>query len=141
MGNPNILVNIWKTVKLKHKINEIVIYKTPDEQIAIDVQFDDETVWLTQKQMAELFNKNVMTINEHIKNIYKEQELEDNTTIRKSLIVQKEGKRDVKRQVLFYNLDVIISVGHRVKSNRGTQLRQWATQRLKVHLAINKLAA
>ena len=115
-------------------MSEVIIYQGKDNNIQIEVQFENETVWLTQKQMAELFNKNVMTINEHIKNIYKEQELEESSTIRKSLIVQKEGNREVSREVLFYNLDVIISVGYRVKSPQGTQFRIWATQRLKEYL-------
>lgn len=115
-------------------MNEVIIYQGKDNNIQIEVQFEDETVWLSQKQMAELFNKNVMTINEHIKNIYSEQELEEKATIRKSLIVQKEGNREVSREVLFYNLDVIISVGYRVKSPQGTQFRIWATQRLKEYL-------
>jgi len=92
-------------------MSEVVIYQGKDNKIQIEVQFENETVWLTQKQMAELFNKNVVTINEHIKNIVNEQELEENATVRKSLIVQKEGNREVSREVLFYNLDVIISVG------------------------------
>jgi len=92
-------------------MSEVVIYQGKDNKIQIEVQFENETVWLTQKQMAELFNKNVVTINEHIKNIVNEQELEEDATVRKSLIVQKEGNREVSREVLFYNLDVIISVG------------------------------
>jgi len=115
-------------------MSEVVIYQGKDNKIQIEVQFENETVWLTQKQMAELFNKNVVTINEHIKNIVNEQELEENATVRKSLIVQKEGNREVSREVLFYNLDVIISVGYRVKSPQGTQFRIWATQRLKEYL-------
>ena len=115
-------------------MSEVIIYQGKDNKIQIEVQFENETVWLTQKQMAELFNKNVMTINEHIKNIFNEQELEEDATIRKSLIVQKEGNREVSREVLFYNLDVIISVGYRVKSPQGTQFRIWATQRLKEYL-------
>lgn len=115
-------------------MNEIIIFKTADEKVSVDVRFEDETVWLSQKQIANLFDKNVMTVNEHIKNIYSEQELEETTTIRKSLIVQKEGNRDVSREVLLYNLDVIISVGYRVKSIRGTQFRQWATKRLNEYI-------
>lgn len=111
-----------------------IIFKTEDENISVDVRLEDETVWLTQKQMAVLFDKNVMTINEHIKNIYNEGELTENSTIRKFLIVQKEGNREVSRAVLCYNLDVIISVGYRVKSLRGTQFRIWATQRLKEYI-------
>lgn len=115
-------------------MSEVVLYQSEDKQIQIEVQFDRETVWLTQKQMAKLFGKNIMTINEHIKNTYQEGELDESPTIRKFLIVQKEGKRSVKREVLQYNLDVIISVGYRIKSKRGTQFRQWATQRLKDYL-------
>lgn len=107
-------------------MQELLIFKT-DNSLQIEVNFDGDTVCLTQKQMSVLFNKNIMTINEHIKNIYDEEELFENSTIRKSLIVQKEGKRNVKRNVIYYNLDVIISVGYRVKSKQGTQFRQWAT--------------
>jgi hypothetical protein len=95
---------------------------------------EDETVWLTQKLMAELFQKDVRTINEHIRNIYEEGELAPEATIRKFRIVQTEGSRQVSRKVDFYNLDVIISVGYRVKSHRGTQFRQWATQRLREYI-------
>lgn len=110
--------------------SSFIIFKTEDDSISVDVRLEDETVWLTQKQMAVLFDKNVMTINEHIKNVYSEGELTENSTIRKFLIVQTEGNREVSREVLFYNLDVIISVGYRVKSLRGTQFRIWATKRL-----------
>jgi death-on-curing family protein len=112
---------------------EIVIYKSKDGP-KLEVRLEEETVWLTQKQMALLFDKGVSTINEHIKNIYKEGELEENSTIRKFRIVQNEGSRLVEREVDFYNLDVIISVGYRVKSLRGTQFRIWATKTLKEHL-------
>ncbi len=115
-------------------MNEIVIYQNENNDIQIDVQFEQDTVWLTQKQMATLFDKNVMTVNEHVKNIYNEGELDEKATIRKSLIVQQEGHREVSREVLLYNLDVIISVGYRVKSKQGTQFRIWATQRLKEYL-------
>lgn len=111
-----------------------ILFKTEDESVSVDVLLEDETVWLTQKQMAVLFDKNVMTINEHIKNIYNEGELTENSTIRKFLIVQKEGSREVSREVLSYNLDVIISVGYRVKSLRGTQFRIWATKRLNEYI-------
>ena len=111
-----------------------IIFKTEDESVLVDVRLEDETVWLTQKQMAVLFDKNLMTINEHIKNVYSEGELTENSTIRKFLIVQKEGSREVSREVLYYNLDVIISVGYRVKSLRGTQFRIWATKRLNEYI-------
>jgi death-on-curing family protein len=115
-------------------MNQIEIYQTKDKQTEIEVKFEEETVWLTQKQMALLFKNTVPNINMHIRNIYKEKELDKNPTIKESLIVQKEGKRLISRGVDLYNLDVIISVGYRVKSKRGTQFRQWATQRLKDYL-------
>lgn len=112
---------------------EIIIYKAP-EGPEIQVKLEDETVWLNQAQMAELFQKDIRTINEHVKNVYKEAELSQNQTIRKFRIVQKEGKKQVERDVNFYNLDAIISVGYRVKSLRGTQFRIWATQRLRDYI-------
>jgi 6-pyruvoyl-tetrahydropterin synthase len=112
---------------------DIVIYKSKDGPL-IDVRLKEETVWLTQKEMALLFDKDLRTVNEHIKNIYKEKELDTKPTIRKFRIVQKEGKRTVERDIDFYNLDVIISVGYRVKSLRGTQFRIWATNVLRRHL-------
>ena len=123
-----------KKNKATDNISEFIIFKTADESVSVDVRLEDETVWLTQKQMAVLFDKNVMTINEHIKNIYGEGELTESATIRKFLIVQKEGNRDVSREVLYYNLDVIISAGYRVKSLRGTQFRIWATKRLNEYI-------
>lgn len=112
---------------------EVVIYKDAAGP-QIDVHLEKETVWLTQKQMAMLFDKDIRTVNEHIKNIYREKELEEKPTIRKFRIVQQEGKRTVERDIDFYNLDVIISVGYRVKSLRGTQFRIWATNVLRRHL-------
>ena len=123
------------TDNLPEKIkSDILIYQSEDGQTRIDVQLIDETVWLTQKLMAELFQVKIPTINEHIKNIYSEGELVPEATIRKFRIVQKEGKRNVGRLIEFYNLDVIISIGYRVRSHRGTQFRIWATQRLKEYL-------
>lgn len=113
---------------------QIIIYQSEDGQTRLDVQLKEETVWLTQKQMAFLFEKGVPAINEHIKNIYKEGELLENSTIRKFRIVQQEGNRQVKRNIDHYNLDVIISVGYRVKSKRGTQFRIWANQIIKDYL-------
>lgn len=115
------------------KQNAVVIYKE-GKDIRLDVRLEKETVWLTQKQMADLFAKDVRTINEHIKNVYKEGELSEEPTIRKFRIVQNEGGRKVVRPVDLYNLDVIISVGYRVKSQRGVQFRIWATQTLKKFL-------
>jgi hypothetical protein len=115
------------------KKREIVIYKSK-EGPKLKVRLEDETVWLTQKQMALLFEKGVSTINEHIRNIYKEGELKEESTIRKFRIVQNEGGRRVERDIDFYNLNVIISVGYRVNSKRATQFRIWATKTLKDHL-------
>ena len=113
---------------------QIAIYQTDDGSITTEVRLEGETVWLSQKQMAELFDKNIMTINEHIANVFAEGELEPSATIRKFLMVRQEGKREVKREIEHYNLDVIISVGYRVKSKQGTQFRIWATQRLREYL-------
>ena len=114
--------------------NKIEIFKSSDNQIELKVQFDEDTVWLNQRQMAELFDKDSDTIGLHLKNIYNESELEEISTTEYFSVVQKEGKRLVKRKIKFYNLDTIISVGYRVNSKRGTQFRQWATQRLKDYL-------
>lgn len=115
-------------------MNQVEIYKTQDGKAQIEVQFEGDTVWLNQKQLSELFDNTVSNVNIHIRNIYREKELSKNSTIKESLIVQKEGKRMISRKIEYYNLDVIISVGYRVKSKRGTQFRQWATQRLKDYL-------
>lgn len=113
----------------KTGINQFVIYETEDGKTHLDVRLENETVWLTQDQMAELFEKAKSTINEHIKNIYEEKELEESLTVRKF------GNSEFStKPTNFYNLDVIISVGYRVKSVRGTQFRIWATQRLKEYL-------
>ncbi len=114
--------------------SKFLLYQTGDGKTRIEVRLENETVWLSQKLMAELFQKDVRTINEHIKNIYEEGELQPEPTIRKFRIVQTEGKRQVSRPVDFYNLNVIISVGYRVKSQRGTQFRIWATQRLREYI-------
>ena len=114
--------------------SEIIFYQTEDGKTRIQVRLQDETVWLTQKLMADLFQKDVRTINEHLVNIFEEGELNPDATIRKFRIVQTEGDRQVSRDVDFYNLDVIISVGYRVKSHRGTRFRIWATQRLREYI-------
>ena len=114
--------------------SQLILYRTPDGQTRIQCRFEDENVWLTQALMAELFQKDVRTINEHLVNIYEEGELPRDATIRKFRIVRREGTRDVAREIEFYNLEAIISVGYRVKSQRGTQFRQWATARLKEYL-------
>jgi death-on-curing family protein len=115
-------------------MNEIIIYQTIDNQTQIDVHLGFETVWLSQKQMAELFEKDSDTIGLHLKNIYQEAELVESSTTEFFSVVQKEGKRNVTRNIKFYNLDAILSVGYRVNSKKGTQFRQWATQRLKDYL-------
>jgi len=111
--------------------SSILLYQTEDGRQRIEVRLENETVWLNQRLLSELFQKDVRTINEHIKNIYDEGELTPEATIRKFRIVQTEGGRQVSRTVDFYNLDVIIAVGYRVHSHRGTQFRQWATERLR----------
>lgn len=113
---------------------DIEIYKTVDDTVEIQVKFDADTVWLSQAQMVELFNQTKQNVSLHINNCFKEGELDEKATVKESLTVQQEGSRSVKRNIKLYNLDVIISVGYRVKSIRGTQFRQWATQRLKDYL-------
>ena len=117
----------------KDLTGEIVIYQ-PDETIRLEVKIEDETVWLSQQQMAELFNATKQNVSLHIKNIYDERELMESATVKDYLTVRKEGKRIVRRHINLYNLDVIISVGYRVKSLRGTQFRQWANHVLKDYL-------
>ena len=113
----------------ENKIGEIVIFKTSDDKISFDVRFEGETVWLTIGDMASLFEKSRSTINEHILNIFEEGELE------KENVVRKIGNSDFStKPTNYYNLDVIISVGYRVKSLRGTQFRQWATKRLNEYI-------
>lgn len=114
--------------------SEIKIYQTDDGQTKIDVKFDNETVWLTQKQMSQLFDKDSDTIGLHLKNIYQSGELEELSTTEESSVVQQEGKRQVKRKIKLYNLDAIISVGYRVNSKRGIQFRIWASKILNEYL-------
>ncbi len=118
----------------KKQNGEIMIYKTKDWWAKIDVRLENETIWLNQKQMADLFDVNLKTVNEHLVNIYKSWELDKNPTIWKNQIVQIEWKREVKREVNFYNLDAIISVWYRVNSKNATNFRIWATSVLKSHL-------
>jgi hypothetical protein len=113
---------------------EIILYQNQEGTIKIDVRLEEETVWLTQDQMATLFGKGRSTITEHIGNVYEEGELEQNPTCRKFRQVRNEGVREVERDIDHYNLDVIISVGYRVKSPQGTPFRIWATQRLKEYI-------
>ena len=117
--------------------NEIIIYKSQDGTIKVDVLFSEETVWLTQTQICSLFGKAKSTISEHIKNIFEEGELNENMVVRKFRTTTQHGAIEDKTQsheVNYYNLDVIISVGYRVKSMQGTQFRIWATQRLRDYI-------
>ncbi len=118
----------------RDKTNQIIIYNTEDGETRIEVQVKDETVWLSQKQMAELFDCSVENIIFHLKNVFVSAELSEKATAKDYLVVQKEGKRKVKRLVKIYNLDAIISVGYRINSLRGTQFRIWATQKLKEYI-------
>ncbi|PIQ08242.1 MAG: DNA-binding protein [Ignavibacteriales bacterium CG18_big_fil_WC_8_21_14_2_50_31_20] len=114
--------------------NEIILYRPNEMAEHIEVRLEDETVWLSQQQMATLFNQTKQNISLHINNCFREKELDKVATVKESLTVQKEGNRSVKRKIEFYNLDVIISVGYRVKSKQGTQFRIWATRVLKDYL-------
>ncbi len=109
---------------------EFLIYQTEDGLTKLDVRLEDETVWLTQQQMVELFQTSRTNVVDHIKNIYEEGELDENSTCRKFRQVRMEGSRQVTRELPFYNLDMIISLGYRVKSATATHFRKWATERL-----------
>jgi hypothetical protein len=117
-----------------HNNSEILLYQNQEGTLQVDVRLEEETVWLTQEQMAALFGKGRSTIAEHIANAYEEGELAQLSICRKFRQVRKEGSREVERDIEHYNLDVIISVGYRVKSVQGTQFRIWATQRLKEYI-------
>jgi len=119
--------------KISPNNSQIIIYQNKNGDTKIDVKLDNETVWLSQKSMVALFQTTKQNINVHIHNIIKEEEL-DNLTVKNFLTVQKEGNREVSRNVDFYNLDMIISVGYRIKSNIATQFRIWATKRLKEYI-------
>ncbi len=117
--------------------SQIIIYQTESGEIKLDVRFQDETVWLTQMQLCELFDKSKATISEHIKHIFEEGELQENMVVRKSRTTTQHGAivgKTQSKEVNIYNLDIIISVGYRVKSKQGTQFRIWATQRLKEYI-------
>ena len=114
--------------------SEFLFYTSEDGRTRIQVRLEDKTVWMQQRLIAELYQKDVRTINEHVQNIYEERELDPAATIRKFRIVQREGSRDVERLVDHYNLDMILAVGYRVRSHRGTQFRQWATQLLREYI-------
>ena len=126
------------------KNNEIVIFETEDKQIKLPVTVEGETVWLNRNQMSELFDRDVKTIGKHINNALKEELSADNSTVAKFATVQLEGEREVERHIEYYSLDVIISVGYRVKSKRGVEFRRWANSVLKQYIikgyAVNKYA-
>ncbi len=116
------------------KKTELVIFKAQDGNIKLDVNIDKDTVWLSLEQMSELFERDKSTISRHIKNVFKEGELSENSTVAKFATVQNEGNRNVERMIENYNLDVIISVGYRVKSKRGVEFRKWANSVLKDYI-------
>ncbi len=120
-----------KKIQIRNSTAEFLIFTNQSKTSTIEVRYEDETIWLSQKLMAELFDVEVNTINYHLKEIYKSGEIQVERTIRKFRIVQTEGNREVNREIDFYNLDAIISVGYRVNSVRATQFRQWATQVVK----------
>ena len=126
--------NILREPPSEYGGDAVVLYSDPDGTIKLDVRLVRETLWLSQKQMADLFDKDSDTIGLHIRNIYKESELEKAATTEDFSVVQSEGNRSIRRRVKFYNLDMIISVGYRVNSMRGTQFRIWATRVLRDHL-------
>jgi len=116
---------------IRNSTTEFLIFTAQDGENSIEARYEDETIWLTQKLMGELFEVGTNTINYHLKEIFKNSELEEKKTVRKFRIVQIEGKREVERTIDFYNFDAIISVGYRVNSVRATQFRQWATKVLR----------
>ena len=116
-----------KKMQIRNSTAEFLIFQIENKEEGIEVLYQDETLWLTQKTMSILFDVDIRTINEHLKNIYSQGEVDKNTTIRKNRIVQKEGNRNISREVFIYSLDAIISVGYRVNSVRATQFRQWCT--------------
>lgn len=114
--------------------SQILIYQPEGGKTRIDVRLEDETVWLSQAQLVDLFQSSKQNISLHIRNVYEEGELEEERTVKEYLTVQSEGTRDVQRAIKHYNLDVIIAIGYRVRSHRGTQFRRWATERLREYL-------
>lgn len=123
-----------RTDAMANDKGQILLYQTPDGESRIEVRLQGETVWLSLEQMAELFQRNKSTISRHIKNVFEEGELQPNTTVAFFATVQMEGKRKVERDIAYYNLDMIISVGYRVHSYRGVQFRMWATNVLKEYI-------
>ena len=123
-----------RNISMKEAQGDIVIYQTEDGDTKIDVRFVDDTVWLTQQQMAELFQSSRTNIVEHIRHIYEESELDEASTCRNFRQVRIEGSRQVAREIPYYNLDMIISLGYRIKSRIATNFRRWATERLKEYI-------
>ena len=119
---------------MQDKLTNFLIYNTPNDNVRVDVLIQDETIWLTQKSLAELFDTSTQNITTHLKNIYEDAELQEDGTCKEILQVQIEGKREVSRNTKFYNLDAIISVGYRVNSSKATQFRIWATNTLKEYI-------
>ena len=120
---------------MEHDSNgEIIIYQSEDGSSKLDVKLEDETVWLTQAQLVDLFHSSKANVSEHIKNIFDEGELEENSTVREFRIVRREGSREVARNIKHYNLDMIISLGYRIQSKVATHFRRWATERLKEYI-------
>lgn len=120
-----------KNLTIRNSTAEFLIFETQAQADSIEVRYEDETLWLTQKMMAALFSVNVPTISKHLQNVYEEGELDESSTVSKKETVQNEGSRSVTRQITYYNLDAVISVGYRVNSIRATQFRRWATQVLR----------
>ena len=123
-----------KEITIQDELTDFFLYTTPEGQVKVEIFVHKESVWLSQKRLAELFGVDTSTINEHLKNIYQTGELVQETTIGKFPIVQKEGNREVKRNVHFYNLDAILSVGYRVNSRQATLFRVWATKILREYI-------
>jgi len=123
-----------KELNPRDRAQEFLLYKSSEGYIKIEVSMYDENIWLTQKKMGELFGVEVNTINYHLKEIFDSKELEETSTTRKIRIVQREGNRDIEREQIFYNLDIIIAVGYRINSKQATQFRIWATKVLKEYI-------
>ena len=132
--NKNIANNTGSQINPSSPRSQIEIYQNKDNKTEIEVQFDNETFWLSLNQIAELFGRDKSVISRHLKNIFAEKELERSRAVAKNATVQIEGEKHVERIIEFYNLDAIISVGYRVNSKKGTQFRIWATERLKNYL-------
>ncbi|MGH6608628.1 MAG: virulence RhuM family protein, partial [Burkholderiaceae bacterium] len=131
------MINQDKTFKrsdVEAPAGEIIVYEAADGDVRVEAKLDRETLWLSQRQMAEVFDTTPENVLMHLQNVFKERELKEPATTKDFLVVQSEGKRQVRRQVKHYNLDAIISVGYRVNSRRGTQFRIWATRTLREHL-------